>query len=83
MLVSCIYEGVVSCVFVGLECMSYMVDGLVVLGNAKAFYVWVVHVDSKSSHVSIVWFGHVKQLGFVWLEDVFFVIAHMLCITEF
>ena len=32
MLVSCVYECIISCVFVDLKRMSYLMDNLVVLG---------------------------------------------------
>ena len=41
LLVFHIDEGVTSCVFVGLDCVGYLVDCVVVVGYLKIFYVLV------------------------------------------
>ena len=41
MLVTDIYEGIAPCMFVGLECVGYLVYSFVMSGCVKAFYVWV------------------------------------------
>lgn len=41
MLVSGIYKGIATCMFVGFECVGILVHDFVMSGYAKAFYVWV------------------------------------------
>ena len=40
-LVAGLYEGIEPCMFVGLECVDYLVYNFVMLGYVKPFYVWV------------------------------------------
>lgn len=35
------YEGITFCMFIGLECVKYLVHGFVMLGYVKVFDVWV------------------------------------------
>ena len=37
----CWFVGIAPCVFIGLECVGYLVCCFVALGYAKASYVWV------------------------------------------